>query len=160
MGGAQPTMPAGNRLRPNRMPATISPVCTVWARISETNPATARAVPSSANRWAGCGGAGRPDNASTMGSLATARAGHHEAAIGVEHGKALAAALGLGMADWYQPTAAGYFGRIGKAAIIADLESIRHTPPAPAWLKLKKAELAALAEREAAQTRWLPVPLQ
>ncbi len=79
---------------------------------------------------------------------------------GVEHGKALAAALGLDMADWYRPTAAGYFGRIGKAAIIADLESMRQTPPAPAWLKLKKAELAALAEREAAQRPWLPVPLQ
>ncbi len=79
---------------------------------------------------------------------------------GVEHGKALAAALGLDMADWYRPTAAGYFGRIGKTAIIADLESMRHAPPAPAWLKLKKPELAALAEREMAQTRWLPVPLQ
>jgi len=79
---------------------------------------------------------------------------------GVEHGKALASALGLDMADWYRPTAAGYFGRIGKATIIADLESMRQAPAAPAWLKLKKPELAALAEREAAQTRWLPVPLQ
>jgi ParB family chromosome partitioning protein len=79
---------------------------------------------------------------------------------GVEPGKALASALGLDMADWYRPTAAGYFGRIGKATIIADLESMRQAPAAPAWLKLKKPELAALAEREAAQTRWLPVPLQ
>jgi ParB family chromosome partitioning protein len=79
---------------------------------------------------------------------------------GVAHGKALAAALGLDMSDWYRPTAAGYFGRIGKAAIMADLESMRQAPPAPAWLKLKKAELATLAEREAAQRPWLPVPLQ
>jgi len=79
---------------------------------------------------------------------------------GVEHGKALSAALGLDMADWYRPTASGYFGRIGKAAIMADLESMRQAPPAPAWLKLKKPELATLAEREAAQRPWLPVPLQ
>ena len=38
---------------------------------------------------------------------------------GREHGSALAAALDLDMADWYRPTAAGYFGRIGKAAIIS-----------------------------------------
>jgi len=43
---------------------------------------------------------------------------------------------------------------------MADLESMRQAPPAPAWLKLKKAKLAALAEREAAQRLWLPVPLQ
>jgi ParB family transcriptional regulator, chromosome partitioning protein len=79
---------------------------------------------------------------------------------GAAHGKALASALGLDMADWYRPDAAGYFGRIGKAAILADLESIRQAPHAPAWLKLKKPELAALAEREAAKTRWLPAPLQ
>lgn len=44
--------------------------------------------------------------------------------------------------------------------VTPDLKSMRNAPAAPAWLKLKKAELAALAEREAAQTRWLPVPLQ
>jgi ParB family transcriptional regulator, chromosome partitioning protein len=79
---------------------------------------------------------------------------------GKEHGNALAAALNLNMAAWYRPTAAGYFGRIGKAAIIGDLETMRQSPAAPAWLKLKKAELAALAEREAAKAGWIPAPLQ
>jgi hypothetical protein len=37
---------------------------------------------------------------------------------------------------------------------------MRQSPAAPAWFKLKKAELAALAEREAAQADWLPTPLQ
>ena len=45
-----------------------------------TNPAAASTVPSRAKRWAGCGGAGRPDSASTIGRRATARAGHHDAA--------------------------------------------------------------------------------
>jgi ParB family chromosome partitioning protein len=79
---------------------------------------------------------------------------------GKEHGNALAAALNLNVADRYRPTAAGYFGRIGKAAIISDLETMRQSPAAPAWFKMKKAELAALAEREAAQAGWLPAPLQ
>ena len=79
---------------------------------------------------------------------------------GKEHGNAVAAALNLNMADWYRPTAAGYFSRIGKAAMISDLETMRQSPAAPAWLKLKKADLAALAERESAQAGWLPAALQ
>jgi hypothetical protein len=46
---------------------------------------------------------------------------------GKEHGNALAAALSLNMAEWYRPTAAGYFGRIGKVAIISDLEAMRQS---------------------------------
>jgi ParB family chromosome partitioning protein len=37
---------------------------------------------------------------------------------------------------------------------------MRQSPAAPAWFKMKKTELAALAEREAAQAGWLPAPLQ
>jgi ParB family chromosome partitioning protein len=79
---------------------------------------------------------------------------------GSEEGKALADALGLDMGGWYRPTAAGYFSRISKAAILSDLEVARQAPGAPAWAKMKKAELAALAERETAATGWLPAPLQ
>ena len=79
---------------------------------------------------------------------------------GKEHGNLLAAALNLNIADWYRPLAAGYFERIGKAAIIGDFETMRQSPAAPAWFKMKKAELAALAEREATQAGWLPAPLQ
>ena len=75
------------------------------------------------------------------------------------HGEAVAAALKLDMVQWYRPTAEGYFGRISKAAILADLQAARQAAPAPAWLKLKKGELAACAERETAARGWLPVPL-
>jgi ParB family chromosome partitioning protein len=71
-------------------------------------------------------------------------------------GEALSLALNLDMAAWYRPTVAGYFGRIGKAAILADLEAMRQAPCAPSWFKMKKGDLAALAEREAAQRGWLP----
>ena len=80
--------------------------------------------------------------------------------IGCEQGQALSAALNLDMAGWYRPTASGYFSRISKAAILSDLEAARQAPCAPSWEKLKKAELAALAEREVAATGWLPEPLR
>jgi ParB family chromosome partitioning protein len=71
-------------------------------------------------------------------------------------GEALSLALNLDMAAWYRPTVAGYFGRISAAAILADLEAMRQAPCAPSWFKMKKGELAALAEREAALRGWLP----
>ena len=40
------------------------------------------------------------------------------------------------------------------------MQEARQQPPAPAWEKLKKAELAELAEREIAATGWLPAPLR
>jgi hypothetical protein len=50
--------------------------------------------------------------------------------------------------------------RVGKAQILDDLREARQQPPAPAWEKLKKSDLATLAEREIAGTRWLPMPLR
>lgn len=79
---------------------------------------------------------------------------------GTEQGAVLAEALGLDMARWYRPTASGYFSRISKAAILSDLETARQSPCAPSWLKLKKDELAALAEREAAACGWRPALVQ
>jgi ParB family chromosome partitioning protein len=70
--------------------------------------------------------------------------------------KALASALMLDMNLWFAPDAANYFSRVGKAQILDALKEGRKQPPAPAWEKLKKAELAALAERELAGKGWLP----
>ena len=75
---------------------------------------------------------------------------------GRRHGAALASALNLDMGHWYRPTAAGYFGRIGKAMILSDLEAARGAPCAPSWAKMKKGELADLAERAIADSGWLP----
>ncbi|MGE7416178.1 ParB N-terminal domain-containing protein [Methylobacterium tarhaniae] len=79
---------------------------------------------------------------------------------GVAFGNALAEALHLDMAAWYTATADGYFSRLPKALILSDLEAAKGVPPAPAWVKLKKTELAALAERETASLGWLPEPLR
>lgn len=75
------------------------------------------------------------------------------------HADRLAAALRLDMAAWFKPTAANYFSRIGKPGILAALQEVKGAT-APAWDKMKKAELAALAEREVADTGWLPAPLK
>ncbi|HXN51420.1 MAG TPA: ParB/RepB/Spo0J family partition protein [Candidatus Acidoferrum sp.] len=76
------------------------------------------------------------------------------------HAGQLAAVLHLDMTAWFTPTAENYFNRVSKVQIIEALQEARQQPPAPAWEKLKKAELAALAARETAGTGWLPLPLR
>jgi ParB family chromosome partitioning protein len=76
------------------------------------------------------------------------------------HTDMLASALGLDMKTWFTPTAGNYFSRISKLQILEALHEAKGTPPAPAWEKLKKAELAAVAERETSGTGWLPLPLR
>jgi ParB family chromosome partitioning protein len=75
------------------------------------------------------------------------------------HANRVAAALRLDMAVWFRPSAANYFSRIGKTGILAALQEVKGAT-APAWSKAKKSELAAIAEREIAQTAWLPQPLR
>ncbi|MBI1215837.1 MAG: hypothetical protein GC185_08475 [Alphaproteobacteria bacterium] len=74
----------------------------------------------------------------------------------LSHASSLAKAVNLDMAAWYTPTAESYFGRIGKQRILDELAEARKSENAPAWAKLKKAELAKLAEREVNGTGWLP----
>jgi ParB family chromosome partitioning protein len=75
------------------------------------------------------------------------------------HADALAAALRLDMAAWFKPKAANYFSRVSKDEIVAALYEVKGAT-APAWAKAKKSELAALAERELADTGWLPALLR
>lgn len=76
------------------------------------------------------------------------------------HAGKLASALKLDMTGWFKPTAENYFNRVSKPQIMAALQEARNQPPAPAWDKLKKADLATLAERELADKAWLPEPLR
>lgn len=78
------------------------------------------------------------------------------------HGDKLGAALGLDMADWWMPTADGYFGRVNKASIVEaareacggeDLE-------VQALGALKKGAAAEAAAKLVAGTRWLPTFLR
>jgi ParB family chromosome partitioning protein len=76
-----------------------------------------------------------------------------------KHASDLAEALKLDMTAWFTPTAANYFSKVSKAAII---EAVREATggTAPAWSAMKKSELAVLAERKTAGTGWLPEPLR
>lgn len=76
------------------------------------------------------------------------------------HADALASAIALDVASWYRPSASGYFGRISRAAILAAIEDATGKKAAPAWLKLTRAELAKLAEKMIAPTKWLPALLR
>jgi ParB family chromosome partitioning protein len=74
----------------------------------------------------------------------------------LHHAGKLAAFLQLDMKAYFTPTAENYFSRIGKPQILAAIQAAKGQPPAPAWEKLKKAELAQEAERQIAGTGWLP----
>ena len=72
------------------------------------------------------------------------------------HAGKLAGALQLDMKAYFTPTAENYFSRIGKPQILEAIQAAKGQPPAPAWEKLKKAELTQEAERQIAGTGWLP----
>jgi ParB family transcriptional regulator, chromosome partitioning protein len=72
------------------------------------------------------------------------------------HADALASALSLDMAQWFTPTAQNYFSRVGREQIVSAICEAKGAPRKRSWDKLKKSELAALAEREIAGTSWLP----
>ena len=74
----------------------------------------------------------------------------------LHNASALASAIKLDMAAWFAPDAGNYFSRVSKPQILDALKEARKQPNAPAWEKMKKGELAALAERELAGKGWLP----
>ena len=60
------------------------------------------------------------------------------------------------MKPYFTPTAENYFTRVGKPQILEAIQEAKGQPPAPAWEKLKKVDLATEAERQIAGTGWLP----
>jgi ParB family chromosome partitioning protein len=78
----------------------------------------------------------------------------------LRHADKLAAAVGLDMKLWFTPDATNYFSRVSKPQILDALREAKGQPPAPAWEKLKKAELAKEAERQMTGTGWLPALLR
>jgi ParB family transcriptional regulator, chromosome partitioning protein len=78
----------------------------------------------------------------------------------LRHADDLAEALKLDMGQWFTPTASNFFGKISKQAILDSIAEARGTPCAPSWEKLKKPDLAMLAEHHTAGTGWLPKPLR
>lgn len=78
----------------------------------------------------------------------------------LRHADMLASTLRLDMTAWFTPTAENYFSRISKPQILEAIQEATGRPNAPAWEKLKKNELATVAERETAGKGWLPPNLR
>jgi ParB family chromosome partitioning protein len=78
----------------------------------------------------------------------------------LRHANALAAALGVNMPGWFKPTAENYFGKVGKKCILAAYGEATGKPAPSGWHTMKKAQLAAAAERELRETGWLPEALR
>jgi ParB family chromosome partitioning protein len=76
------------------------------------------------------------------------------------HADQLATALGLDMTRWFTPTADNYFSRASKPHIIKAICEAKGRKPSAKWEQMKKAELAAMGEREVAGTGWLPEQLR
>ncbi|NRF71423.1 ParB/RepB/Spo0J family partition protein [Aquincola sp. S2] len=72
----------------------------------------------------------------------------------------LGEAVGLDMADWWQPTAAEYLNCVPKAMICAALADSGMTAEASTLEKLKKGEAVAKAEALLQGKRWLPAALK
>lgn len=78
----------------------------------------------------------------------------------LDHADQLAAALKLDMAEYWQPTAAGYFGRVSKQQTL-DAVAEAAGPGAKGSLSaLKKNDLAKAAEKKLAGNGWLPAVLR
>ncbi len=73
---------------------------------------------------------------------------------------AIAAALGLDMADWWEPTADTYLNHVPKAQIIGALKEAGPELAGGGVEAMKKEALVTAAASRLAGTRWLPEPLR
>ena len=73
---------------------------------------------------------------------------------------AIAAALGLDMADWWEPTADAYLNDVPKAQIIAALKEAGPELAGGGVEAMKKDALVTAAASRLAGKRWLPEPLR
>jgi len=76
------------------------------------------------------------------------------------HADQLATALSLDMAQWWQPTAGNYLGRVSKQRIVEAVAESVSREAAENLSKLKKDGLVAHAEQRLAGTGWLPASLR
>ena len=73
---------------------------------------------------------------------------------------ALAAVLGLDMADWWEPTPEGYLNQVPKAQIVAALKETGPDLCGGGVEAMKKEALVTAAAARLAGKRWLPEPLR
>ncbi|MDP3086083.1 MAG: ParB/RepB/Spo0J family partition protein [Rubrivivax sp.] len=76
------------------------------------------------------------------------------------HADAIAAAVGLDMADWWEPTAEGYLKHVPKARIVQALKEAGPDLAGGGVEAMKKESLVIAAASRLAGKRWLPGPLR
>lgn len=73
---------------------------------------------------------------------------------------AIASALGLDMADWWEPTAEGYLNHVSKAQIVEALKESGPDLAGGGIEGMKKDALVGVASSRLAGKHWLPQPLR
>ena len=73
---------------------------------------------------------------------------------------AIAAAVGLDMADWWEPTAEGFLSHVSKAQIVQALKEAGTEPSDDGVGDMKKDVLVVKATSRLAGKRWLPAELR
>jgi len=89
-------------------------------------------------------------------SIDAIRKPHQHDAAKLAHADQLATALSLDMAQWWQPTAGNYLGRVSKQRILEAVAEGVSPEAAENLSKLKKDALIMHAEQRLADTCWLP----
>ena len=79
---------------------------------------------------------------------------------GAAEATALAGALGLDMADWWEPTAQSYLNHVPKALIVQALEEGGVEVAEARVEGMKKVEMVTKAAAQLAGKRWLPSALR
>jgi ParB family chromosome partitioning protein len=90
--------------------------------------------------------------ASTLNAVASTEGAHEAGAI--------ADAVQLDMADWWEPTKDGYLSRVSKTQIVQALKEAGPDLADAGVSDCKKDELVAKAASRLAGRRWLPIPLR
>jgi ParB family transcriptional regulator, chromosome partitioning protein len=86
--------------------------------------------------------------------------GSFEAPASMRHAGQLAEALKLDMAEYWQPSAAGYFGRVSKQQTLDAVGDALGLGEKGSLSALKKEALAKAAEKKLGGTGWLPAILR
>ena len=72
----------------------------------------------------------------------------------------IAAAVALDMAQWWQPTVAGYLGRVPKPLILAAVTEGKDKAAADNIASMKKCDMAIRVAELLTGTGWLPTTLR
>jgi ParB family chromosome partitioning protein len=76
------------------------------------------------------------------------------------HADVLARAISLDMADWWRPTAVGFFDRVTKDQITKAVSEGASPEAAQRLEDLKKSQMSESAETLLGESRWIPEPLR